>query len=418
LALLLAATTLSACGSSGGSGGDTATTAAGGETTAPDSGGSGSEITLSVMDYYDNDFDHEMTQKALDTCATQVGVKITRESVPGGELVAKILQLASSKTLPDVLMIDNPDMASIAEIGALTPLKNFGIEAEDFAEGIVAAGSLNGELYGLAPTVNTIALMVNTDMLKEAGVEAPKTWDELKTVAKKLTKGDTYGIAVSAIANYEGVWQFLPFFWTNGGNEDNFNTPQAAEALQLWLDLVNDGSLSTSALNWSQADANDQFMAGKAAMQINGPWQLPVIAETAPDLNYEVVLIPTKNAGETSISPLGGEVWTAPVTDRPENQAKAGEFLKCLFSSDVQLQLGIDRSCIPGRTSLKAAFLEARPEMGQFVEQVENGRARTGILGSAWPKTADAMVQALQLALSGEATPMDALNTAAADLGT
>ena len=114
-------------------------------------------------------------------------------------------------------------------------------------------------------------------MLAKAGVTPPKTWDELQTAAKKLTSGKQYGLAFSAPANYEGTWQFLPFMWSNGGDEKNIATPQTAQALQLWVDLVKDGSVSKSALNWTQADVNDQFMAGKAAMMVNGPWQFPVL---------------------------------------------------------------------------------------------------------------------------------------------
>ena len=61
--------------------------------------------------------------------------------------------------------------------------------------------------------------------------------------------------------------------WTNGGDETDLKSPQVAEALQLWKDLVDEGSVSKSAV-WKQADVNDQFIAGKAAMMLNGPWQI------------------------------------------------------------------------------------------------------------------------------------------------
>ena len=79
--------------------------------------------------------------------------------------------------------------------------------------------------------------------------------------------------------------------WSNGGDEKNIATPQTAAALQLLVDLVKDGSASKSVLNWTQADVNDQFKAGNAAMMVNGPWQFPVLdAEKA--LHYGVVQIP------------------------------------------------------------------------------------------------------------------------------
>ncbi|WP_246865312.1 hypothetical protein [Clavibacter michiganensis] len=48
-----------------------------------------------------------------------VGITIKRTSIPGSSLIQKVLQQASSKTLPDVLMLDNPDLQQIAATGAL-----------------------------------------------------------------------------------------------------------------------------------------------------------------------------------------------------------------------------------------------------------------------------------------------------------
>ena len=162
---------------------------------------------------------------------------------------------------------------------------------------MVSASTYEGKLYGLQPITNTIGLFYNKDMLAKAGVKPPTTWAELQTAAKKLTSGGTYGLAFSAPANYEGTWQFLPFMWSNGGDEKNIATPETEQALQLWVDLMNDGSVSKSALNWTQADVNDQFRAGKAAMMVNGPWQFPTLDEDK-SLKYEVVKIPAPAAGK------------------------------------------------------------------------------------------------------------------------
>src|SRR5262249_17608799 len=162
-----------------------------------------------------------------------------------------------------VLMLDNPDIQQIAATGALSPLSDFGINADGFAAGPVAAATYQGKLYALQPGANTIAIFYNKDILAAAGVQPPKTWDELKAAAKKLTKGGQYGFAFNATADYEGAWQFLPPMWTNGGDETSLKSPEVAGALQLWKDLVDDGSASKSVVNWSQGDVNDQFIAKK-----------------------------------------------------------------------------------------------------------------------------------------------------------
>jgi multiple sugar transport system substrate-binding protein len=379
-----------------------------------DSGGgsnSGDSSTLRVLDYYNNEPAKTVWQKALDACGQQAGATIEREAVPGANLIQKVLQQASSKTLPDVLMLDNPDLQQIAQTGALTPLNDLGLNADGYADGVVNASTYEGKLYGLQPITNTIGLFYNKDLLAKAGVTPPTTWAELKTAAKKLTSGGTYGLAFSAPANYEGTWQFLPFMWSNGGDEKNIATPETEQALQLWVDLMNDGSVSKSALNWTQADVNDQFRAGKAAMMVNGPWQFPTLDEDKA-LKYEVVKIPAPAAGKSVVAPLGGETWTVPQTGNKDKQAKAAKVVACLNSDDNQLALAKDTQTIPTKTALLAKFSSSNPNMAGFVEQIPTARARTGQLGADWPKAATKVYTAFQSALTGQATPAKALEQA------
>ena len=391
---------LAACsgGGAGGGGGGGAT------------GGGADELT--ILDYYNNEPDKSLVQDALDSCAEQVGVTIKRETVPGKDLIQKVLQRSSSRTLPDVLMLDNPDLQEIAATGGLVPLSEYDVDTSGFAEGILEAATYEGEVYGLAPTVNTLGLFYNTELLEAAGITPPKTWEELKTAATALTSGDQYGIAFSAIATYEGSWQFLPFMWTNGGDETALDTPQVQEALQLWVDLVDSGAASDSVINWAQADVKDQFVAGKAAMMVNGPWQIPSLNEN-PDVKWDVVQVPVKEEGQTPVAPLGGEVWTVPVTGDDAKQAKAAEFVECIASDDNQLALAEARFTVPTKTALADEYVEKVPTMEAFTEQVANARSRTGKLGEEWPEAATQIYTAIQLALTGQATPAEAFEQAA-----
>jgi multiple sugar transport system substrate-binding protein len=403
LALPLA---LTACG-----GGSSSSSNSGSGSGASGGSGSGGSTVLRVLDYYNNDPGKTVWQKALEGCAKQAGATINREAVPGATLIQKVLQQASSRTLPDLLMLDNPDLQQIAATGALTPLDTFGINADGFAKGVVDASTYQGKLYGLQPQTNTIGLIYNKDLLAKAGVQPPKTWDELKTAAKKLTKGSTYGLAFSAIATYEGTWQFLPFMWSNGGDEKNIATPQTAQALQLWVDLMKDGSVSKSALNWDQATVNQQFQAGKAAMQVNGPWQFPTLDATK-NLHYAVVPIPVPSAGMKVVAPLGGETWTVPQTGNKDKQAKAAKVVQCLNSDQSQLSLAQQNQTIPTKVALLSTFSSKNPNMKGFVDMIPTARARTGELGADWPKAATKIYNAVQAALTGQAAPLEALKKA------
>lgn len=367
----------------------------------------GPVTSLSVLDYYNNDPDKSLIQTGLDTCAKQLGITLERETVPGADLISKVLQQASSKTLPDVLMLDNPEVQQIAETGALAPLDDYGVTADGFAQGITDATSYEGKLYGLAPVVNTIALFYNTEILEAANIEPPTTWDELRNAAKALTKGDQYGMAFNANATYEGSWQFLPPMWTNGGEEDNLTSPEVAEALQLWVDLVESGSASKSVINWTQGDVKDQFVAGKAAMMVNGPWNIPSLNET-PEVKWDVVQFPVNEVGQTPIAPLGGEAWTVPVTGNEASQKKAAEFVECLNSDENQLAWAKARFTVPTKTALSDQYVAEVPSMKAFTEQVANARARTGKLGPDWPDAATVIYEAIQLALTGQAPASEA----------
>ncbi|MDU6151465.1 MAG: sugar ABC transporter substrate-binding protein [Actinomyces urogenitalis] len=395
-ALALAAVPLAACGGGGGT-----------------KSGSGDVTTLKILDYYADDPDNGIFAETLEAAAKKVGVTIERETVNGTSLIQKVLQMSSSRTLPDLLMLDNPDLQQIAATGALTPLGDLGFKADGFIDGFVGAGTYDGELYGMGPCANTLGLYYNKDLLDAAGVAVPTTWDELKAAAKTLTSGDTYGIAFCAKASYEGSWQFLPFFWSAGADETDIATPEAASALQLWVDLVREGSASESVLNWSETELGEQFTSAKAAMVIDGPWLTTTFDKS--DVNWAVAQIPVPAAGDTAVAPLGGELWTIPQTGDQAKQAKAMELLQALLDDDTVLELNTTRFTIPTKEAVDAAYIEALPQMESLVTAVNNGRSRTAQLGEAWPKTAEALYNAIQSALTGKEEPLAALETAKSD---
>ncbi|WP_299039564.1 extracellular solute-binding protein [uncultured Pseudokineococcus sp.] len=384
----------------------------GGDEAGGGSGGDGGAVdSLRVLDYYNNEPDNTFYQDVIDACGEGAGITIERQSVPGGDLISTVLQQSSSRTLPDVLMLDNPDLQQIAESGALAPLGDFGLTADGYADGVVQASSYEGELYGLQPVTNTIALFYNETLLAEAGVAPPTTWDELESAAAALTTGDQYGLAFSAINTYEGTWQFLPFMWSNGGDESDIATPETAEALQLWVDLVQSGSASQSVVNWSQADVNDQFAAGNAAMQVNGHWQFPVLDDTE-GLEYGVVQIPAPSAGETVVAPFGGETWTVPQTGDADRQAAAAELVECITSDENMTMLATQRGTVPTKPELVDDVVAETPAIEPFAQQLPDLRSRTGELGAEWPTAATAIYTAVQDALVNGTAPAEALAAA------
>ncbi|WP_026122278.1 sugar ABC transporter substrate-binding protein [Nocardiopsis halotolerans] len=357
---------------------------------------------------------HTWDGEAMEACGAQVGVEVRQISVPADQLVPKALRMASSNSLPDVLNIDGSDLPQFAAAGGLVPLEEVGISTEGLSEGALSIGSYEGEYYGAARSVNSLGLFYNADVLAEAGVEPPETWEELKAAAAELTEGERYGLAISALATADGVYQFLPWLWSNGGDERELSSEESVEALAHVTSLVEEGSVSPSVVNWTQADVNDQFIAGNAAMMVNGPWQLPVLEEH-PELDWVVTEIPVPEAGDTPIAPIGGTTFTVPVNNEdPGRERVAGELVACLTTAEAQLDWSTKGSNVPVDREAAERYRDLVPELAPFVDQVRTARSRTEYVGTEWNTYSQAIGTALQAALTGQASPRSAMETAQA----
>lgn len=376
------------------------------------SGGPAGEIN--TLDYYADQQGSKAWQKILDACEQETGITVNRQTVPTDQMLPKILKDASSRTLPDLVFIDNPTLQQVAATGALTPLTDYGISTDGYFPSIIEAGTYEGEVYGLAPGVNGLALIYDKGTLREAGVEPPRTWTELKAAAAKLTRDGTYGLAFSAIPSEEGTWQFLPFFWSNGADLSKVDSAKGVEALRFVTELVDAGSASTSVLNWNQNDVADQFVSGNAAMMINGSWNLARLDEEGID--YGVVPIPVPEQGAAPVVALGGEVGAIPATGADRQEA-AAEVLSCILSEENMLAWDTSHAYVPSKIETATRFGTQNPAMQPFVEEVETARSRTAQLGEKYSKVSQALATAIQAALAGQASPEEALRTAQQQAG-
>ncbi|MEO6711851.1 MAG: sugar ABC transporter substrate-binding protein [Mycobacteriales bacterium] len=376
-------------------------------------------VTILAQTYYTDEPSHSLWSERLTKCGAPHQITVKHESVPGGELIPKILQQGQAKTLPDLIMVDNPEVQQVAAAGVLLPLEDFGIKPEGILEQVTKASTYEGKLYGAQPDTNTLAVFYNVDTLAKAGVTPPKTWDELKAASAKLSGNGNYGIAFSAKADFEGTWQFLPFFWSAGAELDAIDSPEAVSALTLLKDLVDSKSASKSVVNWGQSDVLDQFTSGKAAMMINGPWNFPALKTASKEkgLKWDVATVPVAKNGAPSGAPLGGEAYAIGKTGNADKEQAAAKVIDCLMSDEMQLEIAKNHGLIPTRESVLDAFAgSAEPQMKGFVEQIKTARARTGVVGIKYPEVGAAIHQAMGAALVGGKTPQEALAAAAASV--
>ncbi|WP_333731719.1 ABC transporter substrate-binding protein [Streptomyces sp. IBSBF 3010] len=346
---------------------------------------------------------HRWDAETLARCGKRLGVTIEQQSVPASQVMTKALRMASSKSLPDVLQLDASEMPTFADAGGLIPLKDLGLTTKDIPEGIVNFGSYEGTYYGAARTVNTLALFYNKDTLDKAGLKVPTTWDGMRETAKKLTRGKRYGLALSAGGAEDGVFQFTPFMWSNGGDETKLDSPEVAGALDYWKSLLKDGSLSKSTVNWTQADVNDQFMAGNAAMMINGPWQVETL-NSKKGLNWGIAEIPVPKAGDDSVGPLGGGVLTVPNTGDEKREKAAAKIIGCMSGEQEQITYALNSWMVPANEKAAAEWRTKVPELDALADQVATARSRTAKLGARWSSVSLALQSAFQSALTGESS--------------
>lgn len=358
--------------------------------------------------------------------AAHPGVTVKRQYVPFANLDTKLLTQATGHDLPNLLAVDNPFVSTMISTGQVVPLSGMkGFSTKGYYPAVINEGLSNGKYYSLPVAgANSIALIYNIAMLKAAHVNPPKTWAQLVSAAKALTTPKRYGIALTCEAAEDTTWQWEPFFWSNGGKGTFANVASApgVQALSLWKQLVTDGSASKACLNWSQTPAaSSQFIAGKAAMMVNGPWNFPTL-----NLNhmyygkqFGIVPVPVRVPGQHVIVPLGGEDWMISNSAGSAAQQLAFEYIKGMQTPAQELKLAKAFGYLPGKIAVAKTYLkQVGPEWKVYIDQTLYARPRTLGLGVKYPKISQAVWTAIQAALSGSQSVQAALKTAQSQINT
>ncbi len=372
--------------------------------------GHASSVTITEQDYYTAADSTYMTQFLSGFHKANPGYTVSRDVVPNGSLLSKELTEASAGQMPDLMMMDNPWVPSLASAGELMPLSKFGFTSNGLTEGAVAAGTYRGKLYGIGFGNNTIGLFYNKKLLSAAHVTPPRTWAQLAVDAKKLTKNGVYGYGFAAGTNNNAAWQFEPYFWTAGGNLTQVNDAGGVKALSFVASLVKDGSAPSAVVNWGQNNVAQEFMDGKLAMIVMGPWEFPDFS-AVKGLSYGIVPIPTPSASGHANVPLGGEVFTIPKTT-PANEALAAKVLRYLISPQNTLLWAKNNGEVASQRSVANQLIAAVPLDRVFADEIQHAESRVGVVGSAYPAISSALTTAIQEAVLGKVTPSAALTTA------
>ncbi len=424
IAVGLAALGLLAAGCSGGSSDETSFSGDGNQSVDA----SGQKLTVWIMEGTNPDakpFFSDVSAAFKD----QTGADLDVQYVPWADAHDKFANSIAGGTTPDVAEVGTTWTPEFADAGALVDLSDqvssAGLDS-DLVPGLVEAGTVDGKLYGMPWYAGVRSVVYRTDIFEKAGVQPPKSWDELVQVADKVkaTAPDMITFPVPGDSEY-GV---DPFIWGAGGdiatqNDDGtwsstIDSPQAQEGISFYTDLALEHGFSTpAATTWDEADLSDAFTRGDVAMMIAGSWTPGALIEANPDLKGKIGAfpIPGKDSG---ISPsfLGGSHLS--VFNTADNPDLAWAFVRLMTTGKFAAEWGQQSGFFPGTKSLLDK-VEAQhdPTVSPFAEQAKDGGASvpvTPLYGQIQgKKTIAAMLQSI---LSGKSSVADASKQAAQEM--
>ncbi|MER6095328.1 extracellular solute-binding protein [Streptomyces sp. NPDC001728] len=356
--------TLAACGSDGGSDG-------GGSTSSGELSGTVTWWDTSTVGSEDKVF----KKVAEDFKKKYPKVTVKYVNVPFGEAQNKFKNAAQSGSgAPDVIRSEVAWTPEFADLGYLAPLDGTPAlkDQGDFLEQAAASTKYNGKTYAVPQVIDSMGIFYNKKILKDAGVEVPKSIDELKaasaTIKQKTGKTGMY------LRGDDPYW-FLSFLYGEGGDlvdadqkKITIDGPAGVKALKTVKDLVDSKTAITDATNgWDNMQAS--FKDGKVAMMINGPWAVSdTLAgkEFADKANLGIAPVPAGSAGQGA--PQGGH--NLAVYAGSKNLAASYAFAEYMTSAETQATVAKELSLLPTRQSVYIKPDVATNEMITFFKPV------------------------------------------------
>ncbi|MGW4795565.1 extracellular solute-binding protein [Nonomuraea sp. NPDC004297] len=287
-------------------------------------------------------------------------VKVNYVNVPSDQAQNQFQTAAQAGTgAPDVIRSEVAWTSQFASLGYLQPLDGSrAVERpEDFLPGPLSSTKYDGKTYAVPQVTDTLALIYNKRLLKEAGhEEPPRTIAELKQTALDVkAKTGAAGLALNVDSYF-----LLPFMYGEGGDlldvaakKIVVNSPANVKAMETVADLISSGAAPKPATTESYANAMTALKEGKAAMIYNGPWALSEIhqgKEFQDTANLGIAPVPAGSV--KAAAPTGG--WNLAVYAGSKNIPAASEFVRFMTTAEAQAKIAKEISLLPTRTSAYA----------------------------------------------------------------
>jgi multiple sugar transport system substrate-binding protein len=293
------------------------------------------ELSLLSNNHFVPAADDELRRQA-DVFSKQAGVTVKVDTIQGLQLPAKRAAEAQSQSGHDLVILSHADPFlfenSLIDVGPLVDSlgKKYGGWYPFGAE-----SALTGTGWKAVPWY-WVAFPATYNMAhyKKAGLEYPKTWDELLKQAKALKKqGTPVGIAISHCGDANtSLWAVL---WSYGAKvlEADGKTPaivsdKTAQVIEWYKELYRDG-MEAEVLSWDDASNNRFILSGK------GSWIHNPISPYNTALSNKMPIADDINHHPSPAGPAG--IHSAPginalgIWKFSKNADLAKEFVQFLF---------------------------------------------------------------------------------------
>ncbi len=335
-------------------------------------------------------------------------VPVVVQELGFGDIRDQLKIAGPAKEGPDIIIGAHDWLGELVTNGLLVPL-DLGAKASNIDPVAIKGFTYDGKLYGLPYLVEAIALIYNKDLVPTP----PKTWDELKTIAKQLQ--DSGKVTQGYVLQQGDPYHSEPFLTGFGGYIFGRDAAGNYNPKDLGLDSAGGIAAYTEIENMLKAgllkkDTTYDTMMGlfkekKAAMFISGPWTLNDLR--AAKVNFGVAPIPTM--AQTPRPFVGVQGWM--VSAFGKNQLLAKTFLTEFVATDASMQAMYD--AVPGAS----AWLPVRNKITDqdvlaFAKSASTGDPMPAIpqMSSVW----EAWGKAITLIFQGQATAQQAIKDAAA----
>jgi multiple sugar transport system substrate-binding protein len=378
-----------------------------------------------------------MTPEELDEIAglfeeQNPGVKIeTNYVLYDGLHDLLVTSISSDPPAFDVVLVDDIWFAEFVSAGWLMDATDR--VTDEMRDGIFEAAweisTVGDQVYGMPWLLDQKYFYYNSRILEEAGIEnPPTTWEEVAEQSRVIKEmGLVEYPMIWSLAQLEtAICDFVTIVYGNGAeffnadNEPVFNSPEAVEAVQWLVDMLDEELINPASLAAAEEDVRNVFSQGQAAFAINWNYMYDLTQDPEESQvvgEVEMSLMPAfASAVEQGIesATIDGSMGYA-ATAGSEHPDEAWAFIEFLTSQEIQTEYSAHQLPIWTAAFDDPELVERNPvTTPMFALQFPWSHVRPKV---PYYNEASRIVQlAMQEALTGSASTQEALDSAVEEI--